>query len=105
LLIFENRVKFISPAVAGRPDEEMKLGIFNQRNQLIGNFCAKIMLYRGLDSGIIWAMNEGAKIEFINNESGNHFTAIIYREEKNKRPKLKRICLKFQRHLFPTCRN
>ncbi len=44
------------------------------------------MLCRGLGSGsgIIGAMNEGANIELVNNESGNQFTGIIYREEKDK---------------------
>ena len=42
------------------------------------------MLYRGLGSGIIWVINEYANIELVNNESGNQFTRIIYREEKDK---------------------
>ena len=53
-------------------------------NQLIGASCTKTMLYRGLGSGIIWVINEYANIELVNNESGNQFTRIIYREEKDK---------------------
>lgn len=86
LLIFENRVEIISPGCLpdGLTVEDIKLGNSYQRNQLIATFCAKTMLYRGLGSGIIRAINEGAKIEFINNESGNQFTTIIHREEKDK---------------------
>lgn len=86
LLIFENRVEIISPGCLpdGLTIEDIKLGNSYQRNQLIATLCAKTMVYRGLGSGIIRAMHEGAHIEFINNESGNQFTTIIYRNKQEK---------------------
>jgi len=88
---------------AGRLDEDIKLGNFHQRNQLIGTFCVKALFYRWLGSAIIQAMKEGAKVVLVNNESANQFITIIYRERKISCPQLKRICLKFQRRLSPAC--
>ena len=39
------------------------------------------MVYRGLGSGIIRALKEDVHIDFINNESGNQFTTILYRNK------------------------
>ena len=80
-----------------------ELGNTYQRNQLIAGLCAKTMLYRGLGSGIIRAMREGTKIEFINDESGNQFSSIIYRdivtapstEEQEHVPSLSQVCPKY----------
>jgi len=42
------------------------------------------MVYRGLGSGIIRAKNDGAKIEFRNDEVTNQFIATIWRNTKEK---------------------
>ena len=81
-MIFDNRVEIISPGALadGLTVDDIKLGITFQRNQLIAGFCAKTMLYRGLGSGLLRAHKDGAKMQFINSESGKQFTTIIYRE-------------------------
>ena len=81
VLIFDNRVEIISPGALpdGLTVDDIKLGNSYQRNQQIAGFCAKTMVYRGLGSGVIRAINEGADIEFINSESGNQFTTVVYR--------------------------
>ncbi|WP_158582660.1 RNA-binding domain-containing protein [Odoribacter sp. AF15-53] len=83
LLIFDDRVEIISPGCLpdGLTVEDIKLGNSYQRNQQIANFCAKTMVYRGLGSGIIRALKEDVHIDFINNESGNQFTTILYRNK------------------------
>ena len=82
LLIFDNRVEIISPGALadGLTVDDIKLGITFQRNQLIAGFCAKTMLYRGLGSGLLRAHKDGAKMQFINSESGKQFTTVIYRD-------------------------
>lgn len=83
LLIFDNRIEIISPGCLpnNMTVEQIELGNSYPRNPLIANFCAKTMVYRGLGSGILRATNEGAHIEFINDEVNDKFTAIIYRDE------------------------
>lgn len=82
LLIFDNRVEIISPGALadGLTVDDIKLGITFQRNQLIAGFCAKTMLYRGLGSGLLRAHKDGAKMQFLNSESGKQFTTVIYRD-------------------------
>lgn len=84
LLIFDNRIEIISPGCLpnNMTVEQIELGNSYPRNPLIANFCAKTMVYRGLGSGILRATNEGAHIEFINDEENDKFTAIIYRDER-----------------------
>ena len=86
LLIFDNRVEIISPGALadGLTVDDIKLGITFQRNQLIAGFCAKTMLYRGLGSGLLRAHKDGAKMQFLNSESGKQFTTIIYRDSTLK---------------------
>ncbi len=80
ILIFDNRVEIVSPGALpeGMTVEEMMLGNTVQRNPLICTFCARTMIYRGLGSGIIRAMQEVKDIEFVN--QGNQFTTIIKRK-------------------------
>ncbi len=82
LLVFDNRVEIISPGALpdGLTVDDIRLGITFQRNQLIAGFCAKTMLYRGLGSGLLRAYKDGARMQFINSESGKQFTTIIYRD-------------------------
>ncbi len=80
ILIFDNRVEIVSPGALpeGMSVEEMKLGNTAQRNPLICTFCARTMIYRGLGSGIIRAMQEVKDIEFLN--QGNQFSIVIKRK-------------------------
>ncbi|MCR5077688.1 MAG: putative DNA binding domain-containing protein [Prevotella sp.] len=89
LLIFDNRVEIISPGKlpGGMDVDDIRLGNSFIRNRLMASFCAKTMLYRGLGSGIIRALNEYPRIEFVNDESGNQFRCILYRPLPDPIPK------------------
>jgi predicted HTH transcriptional regulator len=79
LLVFRNRVEIVSPGCLpdGLTVDDIKLGNSFQRNPLIATFCAKTMFYRGLGSGVLRSLQDGARIDFINNETGKQFTAVI----------------------------
>ncbi len=81
ILIFDNRVEIVSPGALpdGLSIDEIMLGNSIQRNPLICTFCAKTMIYRGLGSGIIRALQETNEIEFVN--QGNQFTTIFKRKD------------------------
>jgi predicted HTH transcriptional regulator len=59
--------------------EDIKLGVSRQRNPLMASLAAKTMIYRGLGSGIIRVMKEGACVDFVNEESANQFRTIVWR--------------------------
>lgn len=82
LLIFDDRIEIVSPGALadGLTTEDIKLGNTFQRNQLISAFCAKTMMYRGLGSGLLRAYKDGAKLQFINSDSGKQFTTVVYRD-------------------------
>ncbi|MBO4984534.1 MAG: putative DNA binding domain-containing protein [Bacteroides sp.] len=81
IMIFDNRVEITSPGHLpdGMSVEELKFGNTFQRNPLIAALCAKTMHYRGLGTGILRAIKEGAELDFVNNESGDFFSVIIHR--------------------------
>lgn len=83
LLIFDNRIEIISP---GRlPNsltvENIKLGNAVARNNLLVSYCSKIMIYRGIGSGIMRSLEEQPDIEFINDVDGEQFIVKIPRQE------------------------
>lgn len=82
LLIFDNRIEIINPGTlyGGLTMDEMLMGISKQRNPLLADFCAKTMIYRGLGSGILRAMNENVKVDF--ECTGGQFKAIVWRIDK-----------------------
>ena len=81
LLVFSDRVEIINPGClpGNQTVEEIKLGNSHPRNFQFANFCAKIMPYRGLGSGIPRACAMDSSIEFVNSKEGNQFKAIIRR--------------------------
>ena len=85
IMIFDNRVEITSPGHLpdGMSIEELKFGNTFQRNPLIAALCAKTMHYRGLGTGILRAIKEGADMDFVNNEAGDLFTVIIHRPLKD----------------------
>lgn len=91
LLIFDNRVEIINPGCLGGhlTISDIQSGATFQRNPLMAEFCRKTMIFRGLGSGIIRALNEETKIEFINNESANQFSVVIYRSTPPATPQVK----------------
>lgn len=86
LLVFDDRVEIINPGcvAGGHSIEEIMLGNSFARNPLMANFCAKMMPYRGLGSGIPRVLAENCKIEFYDDKAGNQFTASVSRITANK---------------------
>ena len=81
LLVFDNRVEIINPGslFGGLTVEDIRLGKSKQRNQLMADFCARTMIYRGLGSGIPRVLKEDAKIDFVSDEGSSDFKTIIWR--------------------------
>ena len=86
LLIFDNRVEIISPGCLpdGLTVESIKLGTAVVRNPFVANFCAKMMPYRGLGSGIIRALREEPNLEFVNDSERMQFVSVINRVYDDK---------------------
>ena len=86
LLIFDNRVEIISPGCLpdGLTVESIKLGTAVVRNPFVANFCAKMMPYRGLGSGIIRALREEPNLEFVNEPERMQFVSVINRVYDDK---------------------
>ena len=85
LLVFSDRIEIINPGslFGGLTIDEIKLGVSKLRNPLIASFCSKLMVYRGLGSGIIRALGEGVKIDFENNTTINEFKSVIWFSDRN----------------------
>ena len=81
ILIFDNRVEIISPGTlpSGMTVDDLRFGNTLQRNPLIAQFCSRTMQYRGIGTGILRAIREGAQMEFENSESGNQFAVRFIR--------------------------
>lgn len=81
LLVFDDRVEIINPGciMGGHSIEEVMLCNSFARNPLMANFCAKIMPYRGLGSGIPRVLSEDSHVKFIDSKDVNLFTVCIYR--------------------------
>jgi len=85
LMIFDNRIEIVSP---GRlPNsltvEQIKWGNAVIRNNLLINYCSKLMNYRGFGSGIVRAIENQPNIEFVNDEDGEQFIIKIPRCSHN----------------------
>lgn len=83
LFVFDNRVEIISP---GRlPNnltiDNIKNGNSNIRNDIITSFATQILPYRGIGTGIRRAIKNYPEIEFVNDEEGEQFVAIIKRPD------------------------
>jgi len=83
LFIFDDRIEIISPG--SLPNsltiENVKFGSTVIRNNLLTSFCAKIMKYRGIGSGIRRAMKEQPNIKFENYKDGELFKVVIPRNQ------------------------
>lgn len=81
ILIFDNRVEIISPGTlpSGMTVDDLRFGNTLQRNPLMAQFCSRTMQYRGIGTGILRAIREGAQMEFENSESGNQFAVRFIR--------------------------
>lgn len=83
LFIFDDRIEIISPG--SLPNsltiKNVKFGNTVIRNNLLTTFCAKIMKYRGIGSGIRRAIKEQPNIKFENYKAGELFKVTIPRSE------------------------
>ena len=62
--------------------EDIRHGRTNRRNPTLSEHAFRVLPYRGMGSGIPRALQEWPKIEFIDEVSGNQFTALVRRPAK-----------------------
>lgn len=81
LFIYDNRVEITSPGKLPNnlTVDNIKYGISVIRNPIVASFAAKLLPYRGIGSGIVRAIKNYEKIEFINNKEAERFTVILHR--------------------------
>ncbi|MDR0682624.1 MAG: putative DNA binding domain-containing protein [Dysgonamonadaceae bacterium] len=82
LMLFDNRIEIISPGCLPNSltIENIKLGQAVARNNLLISYGAKMMIYRGLGSGIARALAHQPDIELINDIEGEQFIVKILRQ-------------------------
>lgn len=82
LLVFNDRVEVVSPG--SLPNhlnvENIKNGNSVVRNPVIVSYATKILPYSGIGSGIRRILNAEPDTTFIDDKSGEQFTAILYRK-------------------------
>lgn len=81
VLVFADRVEIISPGHLPNnlTIENVKAGNSNMRNPILASFAAKLLLYRGLGSGLLRALRAWPDIELVDDRAGNLFKAIVTR--------------------------
>lgn len=83
LLVFADRVEIISPGHL--PDslrvEDVRQGKTNRRNPTLTEHVSKVLPYRGLGSGVPRALKAWPQIEFVDDVTGNQFSAVVWRPE------------------------
>jgi predicted HTH transcriptional regulator len=82
-MIFDNRIEIVSPG--SLPNnltvDNIKMGNAVVRNNLLVSYCSKLMIYRGLGTGITRALENQPNVELINDTEGEQFKVIIPRPE------------------------
>ena len=83
ILVFSDRVEIANPGAlfGGLTIDEIKLGVSRQRNPAIANFCSKLLVYRGLGSGIVRTLREGVRIDFYNDIEADQFRVVLWRTD------------------------
>ena len=86
VMIFDDRVELVSPGcLPNHLDiEKIKAGVSVVRNPLIFSFATREMPYRGLGTGVMRAIELGAKVSFVSDRELNVFKAVIRREPVNE---------------------
>ncbi len=86
VLVFADRVEIISPGHL--PNNltvaNIKMGNSNIRNPTLASFASKILLYRGLGSGIVRAIKAYPDIDLKDDRDANAFRVIIKRRAEHK---------------------
>jgi ATP-dependent DNA helicase RecG len=85
VMIFDDRVELVSPgSLPHHLDiEKIKAGVSVVRNPLIFSFATREMPYRGLGTGVMRAIELGAKVSFVSDRELNVFKSVIRREPVN----------------------
>ncbi|MFM9064467.1 MAG: hypothetical protein ACKOOI_15745 [Pirellula sp.] len=60
-------------------------GNSNMCNPILASYATKVLPYRGLGNGIVRAIKEYPKIEFIDDRDGNRFVVIVRRPSAGTR--------------------
>ncbi len=83
VFIFDNRIEIISPGCLPNSltIENIKMGNAVVRNNLIVSYSSKLMLYKGLGSGIVRALKMQPDIIFENDRDGQLFKVVIMRKK------------------------
>jgi ATP-dependent DNA helicase RecG len=81
VMLFDDRIELISPGTIPNnlTVENIRNGVSNFRNPLIGSFATKDLPYRGIGSGIRRALAAVPKLELESDHDRNQFTATIPR--------------------------
>lgn len=81
IFMFDDRVEIISPGHL--PNNltvaNIRSGNSNIRNPILTSYATKVLPYRGLGNGILRALKEYPAIEFVDDQDGNLFRAVIRR--------------------------
>ncbi len=89
LFVFDNRVEIISPGHLPNNLTVAKIRTGNSiiRNPILVSYIAKgILPYRGLGSGIKRALEDWPEIDFVDDNDGCLFTAVVHRKAKAVSP-------------------
>ncbi len=81
IFVFDDRVEIISPGHL--PNNltvaNIRSGNSNIRNPILTSYATKVLPYRGLGTGILRALKAYSAIDFVDDQDGNLFRAIIRR--------------------------
>jgi ATP-dependent DNA helicase RecG len=81
IFVFGDRVEIVSPGHL--PNNltvaNIRSGNSNIRNPILASYATRVVPYRGLGTGILRALKEYAAIDFVDDQDGNQFRAVIMR--------------------------
>lgn len=82
VFIFQDRLEIINPGhlVNHLTIDKIKLGTTTARNPKLLRFASRILVYRGLGSGITRILKEHPKTDFINDRDGHQFKVVMWRD-------------------------
>jgi len=81
ILIFDNRVKIISPGAlaGGLTEDDIRNGKTYQRNPYMATFATNALHYKGIGSGIVRILAEYPDIQLDNDDSAKEFKVTVWR--------------------------
>ena len=84
IFIFDDRIEILSPGHLPNnlTVENIQSGNSNIRNPILTSHATKVVPYRGLGSGILRALKEYPRIDFIDDRKNNRFCVVIHRVKK-----------------------